>query len=157
MIKIGEKIPNSVLRIKTEIIQKVNSEDFFKNKKIVLFGVPGAFTPTCSAKHLPDFINYYSKIIEKGIDKICCLSVNDPHVMKAWGEHNNTQGKIEMISDTDCSFSKKIGLDHDYGEVLGLRCLRFSMIVKNSVLKKIFVDELGKFEVTGAENIINNL
>ena len=135
----------------------VTTDELFKGKKIVMFGLPGAFTPTCSAKHLPGFINNYEKIISKGVSKIACMAVNDPHVMQAWGEVNGVNDKIHMLSDSDCSVSKSLGLDHNFGKVLGHRCKRFAIIVDNNVIQKIFVEEIGAFEVSTAENILNNL
>ena len=157
MIKVGEKIPNLILRSKRDKIYEFNSNDFFSNKRIVLFGLPGAYTSTCSSLHLPSYINLFDKIKSKGIDVIACLAVNDPHVMKAWAEHNNILEKIEMISDSDCAFSKHLGLDHNYGPVLGVRSLRFSMIVNNCIIENLFVEEVGKFDVSSAENIISYL
>ena len=128
MIKIGEKIPNLILRLKLDKIEEKLSHEIFANQKVVLFGLPGAFTPTCSAKHLPGYISLLEQILNKGIDKVSCFSVNDPHVMKAWAEHNTIHNIIEMISDSDCSFTKKMGLAHDYGPAMGLRCRRLSLI-----------------------------
>ena len=157
MIKIGEKIPKSILRIKNEKIEEIITENIFLNCKTILFAVPRAFTPTCSAKHLPGYLEHYEKIIEKGVQKIICLSVNDPHVMKEWGKHNNVSNKIMMLSDSDCSFSKRIGLDHHYGAILGHRSLRFAMVIENNVLVKLFVDEVGVFKNSSAENLLLNL
>ena len=157
MIKIGEKIPKSILRIKNEKIEEIITENIFVNCKTILFAVPGAFTPTCSAKHLTGYLEHYEKIIEKGVQKIICLSVNDPHVMKEWGKHNNVSNKIMMLSDSDCSFSKRIGLDHNYGAILGHRSLRFAMVIENNVLVKLFVDEVGVFKNSSAENLLLNL
>ena len=157
MIKIGEKIPNMILRSKNDKIYEFYSDDFFLNKRIVLFGLPGAYTSTCSREHLPSYISMWPKIKSKGVDVIACFAVNDPHVMKAWAEHNNILNKIKMISDSDCSFTKQLGLDHDYGPVLGLRSLRFSMIVKDCIIKNLFVEEVGKYNISSAENIINYL
>ena len=157
MIKIGEKIPNMILRSKNDKIYEFYSDDFFLNKRIVLFGLPGAYTSTCSREHLPSYISMWPKIKSKGVDVIACFAVNDPHVMKAWAEHNNILNKIKMISDSDCSFTKQVGLDHDYGPVLGLRSLRFSMIVKDCIIENLFVEEVGKYDISSAENIINYL
>ncbi len=157
MIKVGDSLPNLLLRTKTYKINEIYVNDFFSNKKVVLFALPGAFTPTCSAKHLPGYIDYFNDIINKGVDKVACLAVNDPHVMKAWAEVNKIDGKIEMLSDSDCSFSKAIGLYHNYGPVMNIRSLRFSMIVDDCVVKTLFVESIGKFEVSGADNILRYL
>jgi len=157
MIKVGEKIPNLILRLKLDKINEKMSHDLFANQKVVLFGLPGAFTPTCSAKHLPGYISLLEQILKKGIDKVACFSVNDPHVMKAWGEHNKVFDKIEMISDSDCSFTKKIGLAHDYGPAMGLRCLRFAMVLNNCIVEHFFVEKVGVFDVSSAQNILKYL
>ena len=157
MIKVGDRIPNSILRIKNDTINEVETDQLFINKTSVLFALPGAFTPTCSAKHLPGYINLYDKMKKKGIDDIFCLAVNDPHVMKAWGEQNNILTKIGMLSDSDCSFSRKIGLDHNYGPVLGHRSLRFSILIDNCLIRKLFIEKVGQFEISSAENMIKHL
>lgn len=156
MIKVGEKMPEGILRTKTATIHELNASQIFSKKKIVLFALPGAFTPTCSAKHLPGYIKFYDDIKRKNIDDIICFAVNDPHVMKAWAEKNNVFGKIKMISDSDASYSKKLGLEHFY-PIMGLRSLRFCMIIDNLVIKNLFVENVGEFKVSGAENIIQFL
>lgn len=156
MIKVGDIIPNGTLRTKTATIHELKTEEIFSNKKVVLFSLPGAFTPTCSAKHLPGFKKLYDDIINKGVDKIICYAVNDPHVMKAWAEQNNVFGKITMISDPDASFTKKLGLDY-YTENMGIRSLRFAMIIEDKVIKRFFLDEIGAFDVSSAENIFKYL
>ena len=97
------------------------------------------------------------KIKIKGVNEIFCLAVNDPHVMKEWGIHNKVSNKIKMLSDSDCSFSKKIGLDHDYGVILGHRSLRFSMLIEDCILAKLFVDEVGVFKYSSAENLFPHI
>ena len=156
MIKVGDELPNGILRTKTATIHELNTEDMFSKKKVVLFSLPGAFTPTCSAKHLPGFKSLYDEIIDKGVDKIMCFAVNDPHVMKAWAEQNNVFGKIDMISDPDASFTKKIGLDY-FTPNMGIRSLRFAMIIDNKIIKHLFVEEPGVFDISSAENVLKYL
>ncbi len=156
MIKVGDELPIGVLRTKTATIHELKTDDMFSGKKIVLFSLPGAFTPTCSAKHLPSFKNLYNDIIDKGVDKIMCFAVNDAHVMKAWAEQNEVFGKIEMISDPDASYTKKLGLDYITPH-MGVRSLRFAMIVENKIIKHLFIEEPGVFEVSSADNIIKYL
>lgn len=165
VIKPGETLPDmSVKAIVKDEIKDIKLSILFadhslmhpKDKKIVLFSVPGAFTPTCSAKHLPGFKNLYQDIIDKGVDKIMCFAVNDPHVMKAWAEQNDVFGKIEMISDPDASYTKEIGLDF-YTPHMGIRSVRFAMIIDNKVITHLFVEEPGVFDVSSAENIIKHL
>ena len=157
-IKAGEKFPLGSFRIKnSEGIQEITTEQYFKSQKVILFALPGAFTPTCSAKHLPGFINNYEKIVKKGVSRVACMAVNDPHVMNAWGEVSGVDGKIDMLSDSDCSISKSLGLDMNFGKILGHRSKRFAMIVDNNIITKLFVEEVGAFDVSTAENILNNL
>ena len=155
---IGNNFPSGIFLIKdNEGIKEVRTEDFFKNKKVVLFALPGAFTPTCSAKHLPGYIKFYQEIKDKGVDIIACMAVNDPHVMRAWALANAVEEKIDMLSDSDCSVSESLGLDMNFGKVMGRRSRRFAMIVEDNVITKSFVEEVGAFEVSSAENILKNL
>ena len=155
---IGNKFPAGIFLIKdNEGIKEVRTEDYFKNKKVVLFALPGAFTPTCSAKHLPGYIKFYQEIIDKGVDIIACMAVNDPHVMRAWALANAVEEKIDMLSDSDCSVSESLGLDMNFGKVMGRRSKRFAMVVEDNVITKSFVEEVGAFEVSTAENILKNL
>ena len=155
---IGNNFPSGIFLIKdNEGIKEVRTEDFFKNKKVVLFALPGAFTPTCSAKHLPGYIKFYQEIKDKGVDIVACMAVNDPHVMRAWALANAVEEKIDMLSDSDCSVSESLGLDMNFGKVMGRRSRRFAMIVEDNVITKSFVEEVGAFEVSSAENILKNL
>ena len=155
---IGNNFPSGIFLIKdNEGIKEVRTEDFFKNKKVVLFALPGAFTPTCSAKHLPGYIKFYQEIKDKGVDIIACMAVNDPHVMRAWALANAVEEKIDMLSDSDCSVSESLGLDMNFGKVMGRRSRRFAMVVEDNVITKSFVEEVGAFEVSTAENILKNL
>ena len=156
MIKAGDQLPSGTLRTKTATIHELNTEEIFSDQKIVLFSLPGAFTPTCSAKHLPGFKKFYDDIIKKGIDKIICFAVNDPHVMKAWAEHNEVFGKILMISDPDASYTKELGLDF-YTANMGVRSVRFAMIIENKVIKNLFLEDPCQFEVSSAENVMKYL
>ena len=157
-IKVGDKFPSGVFRIKgSDGIKEITTESYFDNKKVVLFALPGAFTPTCSAKHLPSFIKNYSAIMGKGVANVACMAVNDPHVMNAWGEVSGVDNKIDMLSDSDCSISVSLGLDMNFGKVMGHRSKRFAMIVYNNIVTQLFVEEIGAFEVSSAENILQNL
>src|SRR6056300_1064637 len=157
-LKAGDSFPSGILRIKDhEGIKEISTEEYFKSRKVVLFALPGAFTPTCSAKHLPGFINNYEKILSKGISIIAFIAVNDQHVIQTWCEVSNLNDKIDMLSDSDCSDSKSLGLDHNFGKVLGHRSKRFAIIIDNNVIQKLFVEEIGAFDVSTAENILNNL
>ena len=158
LIKIGDKFPEGVFRVQgSDGIKEITTDEYFTNKKIVLFGLPGAFTSTCSAKHLPGFMNNYSSFIDKGISNVACMAVNDPHVMQAWGEVSGADNMIDMLSDSDCSVSVSLGLDMDFGKVLGHRSKRFAMIVEGNIITQLFVEEIGAFEVSSAENVLSNL
>jgi peroxiredoxin len=157
-ISIGKNFPSGTFLMKdNDGVKHISTEEYFKSKKVVLFALPGAFTPTCSAKHLPSYIKNYNQIIEKGVSVVACMAVNDPHVMRAWGEANEVVGKIDMLSDADCSISQSLGLDMDFGKVMGRRSRRFSMVVDNNIIIKLFVEEVGAFEVSSAENMLKHL
>ena len=157
-INAGDVFPSGILRIKNdEGVIEVNTESYFKDQKIILFAVPGAFTPTCSAKHLPGYIKLYDAIIAKGISKLACMAVNDPHVMKAWGDVSGVENKIDMLSDSDCSVSVSLGLDMHFGKVMGHRSKRFAMMVDNNIITQLYVEEVGAFDVSSAENILSHL
>ncbi len=157
-INIGNNFPSGIFLIKdNEGIKEVSTEEYFKSKKVVLFALPGAFTPTCSAKHLPGYIKFYQDIKDKGVDIIACMAVNDPHVMHAWGLANEVEGKIDMLSDSNCAVSESLGLDMNFGKVMGRRSRRFAMVVEDNIITKSFVEEIGAFEISTAENILKNL
>ena len=157
-IGVGDSFPSGTFLLKDhEGVKHISTEEYFKSKKVVLFALPGAFTPTCSAKHLPSYIKNYEQILEKGVTVVACMAVNDPHVMKAWAEASGVNNKIDMLSDPDCSISKSLGLDHNFGKVMGHRSKRFAMIVKDRIITKLFVEEIGAFEVSTAENVLDNL
>ena len=154
-IKENDKIPNSEIfiledgePIKREI------EEIIKNKKVVLFGLPGAYTSVCSAKHLPGYINMYEEYKKKGIDKIICISVNDPFVMNAWGKENNVGEKVLMVGDPFLNFTKAIGADVDKsGRGLGVRSNRYTMLIDNLKVVKIQEEkDTGSCEVSAAKN-----
>ena len=156
-IKENDLLPNSeVFIIESGEPTKKNIEDFFKNKKVILFGVPGAYTSVCSKKHLPSYINMYDKFKEKGIDHIICLSVNDPFVMNAWGKENKVDNKIIMLGDPFLNFTKDIGADVDKsGRGLGIRSNRYTMFVDNmKVIKLQEEKDTGTCEISAAENFI---
>ena len=156
-IKERDLLPNSeVFIIESGEPTKKNVENFFKNKKVILFGVPGAYTSVCSKKHLPSYINMYDKFKERGIDHIICLSVNDPFVMNAWGKENKVDNKIIMLGDPFLNFTKDIGADVDKsGRGLGIRSNRYTMFVDNmKVIKLQEEKDTGTCEISSAENFI---
>ena len=159
-IKEGEKLPLSdFFYLDSNGPQKIKSIDLFQDQKAILIGVPGAFTKVCSAKHLPGYVNNFEAAKKKGVTKIICISVNDPNVMKAWGESQKVDGKIFMAADPYCEFTKSIGAEIDRTEKgLGLRSARYTMLVENNVIKIIKEEEdTGMCEISAAENFIKNI
>ena len=167
MIKTGEDLPDmSVKAIVKDEIKDIKLSLLFadhslmhpKDKRIVLFSVPGAFTPTCSAKHLPGFLTYASAFKEKKIDEIVCLSVNDPFVMKAWCDANKAGNDIIFIADGNASLSKSIGLTFDGSMYsLGIRSQRFAMVLTGLKVEKLFVEKPGVFDVSSAQKVLASL
>ena len=135
----------------------ISVKEIINDRFIVLFGVPGAFTPTCSVKHLPSFIKNYKDIYSLGVDEIICVSVNDPFVMHAWGKSNNTQNKITMMSDVGGDLARAMGIEANFGPNLLIRMERFSLIIKENQIKSFIKDERGSYGKTSAENIISEL
>jgi peroxiredoxin len=158
-IKVGDKIPSAKLRHMTaEGPKEISTDDIFKGKKVVLFAVPGAFTPTCSAKHLPGFVQNSEAIKGKGVDTIACVSVNDAFVMGAWGKAQGTEGKVLMLADGNGTFTKELGLEMDgSGFGLGSRSKRYAMVVQDGVVKALNVENPGAFEVSSAEAVMKGL
>ncbi|HEX3675623.1 MAG TPA: peroxiredoxin [Rhizomicrobium sp.] len=158
-IKVGDKVPSATLmEMKGGTPQPVKTDDFFAGKKVVLFALPGAFTPTCSAKHLPGFVTNADAIREKGVDAIACLSVNDAFVMGAWGEQQHTGDKIAMLADGNGDFTRALGLEMDASKFgMGQRSKRFSMVIDNGTVKELNVEEPGAFAVSSAEHVMKQL
>ncbi len=158
-INVGDTVPAVKLkRLGAEGLEDVDTGEFFKGRKVVLFSVPGAFTPTCSKEHLPGFVNNAADIRSKGVDEIVCLSVNDPFVMKAWSDEQGAEGKVSMLPDWDGTFTKAMGLDQDIsGAGLGLRGKRFSMTVDNGVVKSLDIEDGKGVTVSGASACLTNL
>ncbi|TNE35182.1 MAG: peroxiredoxin [Alphaproteobacteria bacterium] len=157
-IKVGDSLPNVDLMMMGEKgPAKVAVSDLFGGKKVALFAVPGAYTPTCSAKHLPGFVDNSDKLAAKGVDEIVCLSVNDPFVMAAWGKDHNSGG-IKMVADPDAAFTKALGVEFDAsGAGLGVRSRRYSMVVEDGVVKSLNLEETGGFEVSDADTLLGQL
>jgi peroxiredoxin len=158
-IKAGDKVPSVKLKTMTKDgIKDVTTDELFGKGKSVIFAVPGAFTPTCSAKHLPGFLAKLDDIKRKGVDKVACLSVNDAFVMGAWGKDQKVEDKIVMLADGNAEFTKQVGLELDgSGFGLGTRSKRYAMVVDNGVIKTLSVEEPGKFEVSSAEAVLKTL
>jgi glutaredoxin/glutathione-dependent peroxiredoxin len=158
-INVGDKLPSvKMMRWGAQGPEAVKSEDIFAGKKVAFFGVPGAFTPTCSAKHVPGFVQHADALKAKGIDAIVCTSVNDVFVMNAWSKDQNCGDKVLMVADGDGEFTKAAGLELDLtGKGLGLRNQRFAMLVDDGVVKSIDIDPGGTFEKTSAEALLAKL
>jgi peroxiredoxin len=157
MIEQGQNVPEVTLTQLTNVgMQTLTNKELFDGKKVVLFAVPGAFTPTCSNAHLPEFITLADKIKAKGVDAIYCVSVNDAFVMKAWGDSQNAE-EILMLADGDASFTKALGLEKDTAGFGGIRSSRYAMIVNNAVVTGLFVEEGKEFAVSRAEHVLEEL
>jgi glutaredoxin/glutathione-dependent peroxiredoxin len=159
MIKIGDKLPAADFMNKTaDGPQKLSTDVVFAGRKVVLFGVPGAFTPTCSMNHLPGFLADHDAIKAKGVDTIACVSVNDVHVMAAWSQHAGADGKIMMLADGNGDFAKATGLDFDLNLAgMGIRNKRYSMIVDNGVVKQLNIEDKSGVNVSGSDTILKQL
>ncbi|GGO10912.1 peroxiredoxin [Iodidimonas muriae] len=157
-IKKGDKLPSTTLsRMGENGPEKVETDALFAGKTAVVFAVPGAFTPTCSARHLPGFVDHLDAIKAKDVDMVACLSVNDVFVMNAWGKSADAKG-IEMLADGNGDFAKAMGLEMDgTGFGMGTRSQRYAMIVKDGVVSELFVEEPGAFEVSSAEHVLKAL
>ena len=158
-IKAGEKIPDIELQIaKPDGIEKVKTGELFAGKKSVLFAVPGAFTPTCSAKHLPGFVDRADEIRSKGVDQIVCVAVNDAFVMAAWGKDRGTGDKIVMLADGSAELAQALDLTMDGSNFgMGLRSQRYAAIIDDGVVSALFVEKPMKFEVSSAEAVLQQL
>jgi peroxiredoxin len=165
-IKVGDRLPDGQLQEYIEVEtagcaigpNTFNVADLVKGKKIVIFGLPGAYTPTCSAKHVPSYLQHYDELKRKGVDEIWCLSVNDAFVMGAWGRDQKATGKVRMMADGSAEYTKKLGLELDLtARGWGVRCRRFSMLVEDGVVKALNIEAPGKFEVSDAETMLKQL
>lgn len=157
-ISVGDKLPNTTFVKATDNgPEATDSEAFFKGRRVALFAVPGAFTPTCSAKHLPGFIEKQDELKSKGIDEVACTSVNDPFVMGAWSKSSGAEG-ITMLADGNGEFAEAIGLTMDGSKFgLGKRSQRYSMVVNDGVVEQLNVEAPGEFKVSTAEHMLGNL
>ena len=165
-IKVGDRLPDGTLQEFIEVEtagcslgpNSFNVADLTRGKKIAIFGLPGAFTPTCSAQHVPSYIKHYDALRAKGVDEIWCLSVNDAFVMGAWGRDKKAGGTVRMMADGSAEYTKKLGLELDLvSRGLGIRCQRFSMLVEDGVVKTLNIEAPGKYEVSGAETMLAQL
>ncbi|MBU6299055.1 MAG: peroxiredoxin [Alphaproteobacteria bacterium] len=158
-IKVGDKIPSTTLmQMKDGAPKPVKTDELFAGKKVAVFALPGAFTPTCSAKHLPGFIQHAEEFKKKGVDAIACVSVNDAFVMGAWGDHQNVGDKVMMLADGNGDLTGALGLEMDATKFgMGRRSQRFSMLVDNGIVKQLNVEEPGAFSVSSAEHMLKQI
>jgi len=165
MIKIGDRVPEATLYESTEFGEAcplspkpVSVAEACKGKRVVVFGLPGAYTPTCSAKHVPGYVAAYDQLKAKKVDEIWCISVNDGFVMAAWGRDEKALGKVRFLGDGSADFAKKLGLELDLNAAgMGIRMQRFSMFVDDGVVKQLNVEGPNKFEVSNAETMLTQL
>ena len=165
-IKIGDRLPDGTL---TELVEEERPgctvgpnafpvADLVKGKKVVIFGVPGAFTPTCSAKHVPSYVANHDKLKARKVDEVWCVALNDAFVMGAWGRDQKSGGKVRMMADGSATFTKALGLELDLvARGMGVRSQRYSMLVEDGVVKAINVEQPGKFEVSDADTMLKQL
>lgn len=158
-IQVGDKLPSIDLQYKSEgEVKTINTDELFGGKKVVLFALPGAFTPTCSAAHVPGYLVKSDEIFARGVDRIVCLSVNDAHVMQAWGEDQNVEDRIMMVADGNASFTRAVGLEVDLSAGgMGLRSKRYAMIVNDGVVELLNVEAAREFKVSDADTILASL
>ncbi len=158
-IKIGDRMPAAELLTATaDGPSKISTDAIFKDKTVVLIGVPGAFTPTCSMNHLPGFLTHLDEIKAKGVDTVACVSVNDVHVVKAWGKHAGAEDKILMLADGNGDFAKATGLAVDLNVAgMGMRNKRYSMLVENGIVRQLNVEDKSGVNISGADTILQQL
>jgi peroxiredoxin len=158
-IKIGERMPAGTFKVMSEKgPADLSSAELFGGKKVLLFAVPGAFTPTCDARHLPGFVEHFDDLRAKGVDTIACLSVNDVFVMNAWGKAGNALGKIVMLADGNGEYTRALGLELDaraFG--MGQRAQRFAVLVEDGVVRQLHVEAPGQFKVSAADYLLGQL
>jgi len=165
-IKVGDKLPAGSLSEYIEVESaeckigpnEFKTDDLTRGKKVVLFGLPGAFTPTCSGKHVPGYVANYDKLKARGADEIICMSVNDAFVMGAWAKDQRAGGKVRMMGDGSGAYTKALGLEMDLtARGMGVRCQRFSALIDNGVVKTLNIEGPGKFEVSDADTMLKQL
>ena len=153
-IKVGDRIPSATLNVIRDGVQSVSTDELFKGKKVVLFSVPGAFTPTCSEKHLPGFVEHYQEFKQRGIE-VVCMAVNDAFVMKAWAKDRGVPDGLLMLADGNGDFAKSLGLEMDASKFgLGLRSKRFALYADDGVVKELHIEAPGEFKVSSAEAML---
>ena len=158
-ISVGERLPRAnLVKADAEGPQPIDSEEFFRGRRIALFSVPGAFTPTCSARHLPGFVERADELRSKGVDEVACVAVNDAFVLQAWAEQAGAAGKVTMLADGNAAFTKALGLELDASKFgMGTRGQRWSAVVNDGVVEQLNVEEPGAFNVSSADYMMERL
>jgi len=165
-IRVGDRLPAGILMEMNEVEApgcpagpvSLKVEEQAKGRRIVIFGLPGAFTPTCSGKHVPGYVALHERLRERGVDEVWCLSVNDAFVMGAWGRDQKAAGKVRMLADGNADYTRALGLELDLsGRGMGVRSQRYSMLVEDGVVRRLNLEQPGKFEVSGAESMLGQL
>lgn len=157
-IAVGDLIPNATLNYLKDGVQAIDSAQLFADRTVLVFAVPGAFTPTCSSKHLPGYVTHLEALKAKGIDQVACLAVNDAFVMQAWAESQKVPAEIMMLADGNANFAKAMGLELDataFG--MGVRSKRFALIARNGVVTHLFIEGPGEFKVSSAEHVLDSI
>ena len=159
MIKVGDTLPDATFTVPTpDGLKPMQTAEIFAGKTVALFAVPGAFTPTCSARHLPSFRDKGPELRARGVDLIACTSINDGHVMKAWARDQNAFDDMVMLADGNGDFAKAVGMDADFSKFgMGLRSKRYSMLVKDGVVTELNVEAPGEYKVSSAEHLVGQL
>ena len=156
-IQPGERIPESILQYVADGVHKIDTLALFEGRKLVLFSVPGAFTPTCSERHLPGFVEHFDAFRERGIE-VACMAVNDPFVMQAWGESQHVPAGLRMLADGNADFTRALGLEMDAsGFGMGTRSKRFALYAEDGVVRELFVEAPGEFRVSAADYVLEHL
>ena len=156
-IQTGDAIPETTLKRIREGVETIDTPSLFDGHNVVLFAVPGAFTPTCSERHLPGFVQHFDEFRRRGID-VYCVSVNDPFVMQAWGESQNVPDGLQMLADGNADFTRALGLEMDAsGYGMGVRSKRYALYAEDGVVKQLWVESPGEFKVSSAEHVLENL
>ncbi|HSD17162.1 MAG TPA: peroxiredoxin [Thermomonas sp.] len=156
-IQPGDRIPEAILQYVADGVHKIDTLTLFEGSKFVLFSVPGAFTPTCSERHLPGFVEHFDQFRERGIE-VACMAVNDPFVMQAWGESQHVPAGLRMLADGNADFTRALGLEMDAsGYGMGTRSKRFALYAEDGVVRELFVEAPGEFRVSSAEHVLAHL
>jgi peroxiredoxin len=157
-IQVGERIPTATLSYLKDGVQQIGTDEVFAGKTVVLFAVPGAFTPTCSARHLPGYVDKLDELKAKGVDAVVCFSVNDAFVMDAWRKSQTVPDDVLMLADGNAAFAQALGLELDASKFgMGKRSQRFALVAKDGVVTHLFVESPGEFKVSSAEHVLSAL